>query len=146
MREGPGALRVLAFDFGTGHIGVAAGQTLTGGAEAVGVLKARDGNPDWTAVATLLADWQPDRLLVGLPLNMDGSESPFCLRARKFARRLHGRFGLRVCMVDERLSTSEAKFLQGTPRQNYRKKPVDALAARLICETWLLNPDLCMSP
>ncbi|KKK61015.1 hypothetical protein LCGC14_3018540, partial [marine sediment metagenome] len=65
---------LLAFDFGTRQIGVAVGQTLSGSANPLTVLKARDGIPDWTQIASLLEEWKPDRLLVGLPLNMDGSE------------------------------------------------------------------------
>ena len=136
---------VLAFDYGIGQIGVAVGQTLTGGASPLTVLKARDGQPDWSHIQSLIAEWRPDLLLVGLPLNMDGSESEFCSRARKFARRLHGRFGLEAAMVDERLSTREAKSRAG-PRESYRDDPVDNLAAQLILETWLAQPEFAQAP
>lgn len=65
---------LLCFDFGTRQIGVAYGQTQTGTAAPVAVLKARDGQPRWEEIARLIDDWRPARLLVGLPLNMDGSE------------------------------------------------------------------------
>lgn len=129
----------LAFDFGVGQIGVAVGQTLTGSATPLTVLKARDGRPDWSQIESLLADWRPHLLLVGLPLNMDGTESDFCARARKFARRLHGRFGLEVKMVDERLTTREAKSRAGY-RESYRTQPVDNLAAQILLESWLNDP------
>lgn len=139
----------LAFDYGLRAIGCAVGQTLSASASPVSVLKARDGQPDWQAVEEVISQWQPDLLLVGLPLNMDGSESEFCLRARKFARRLQGRFGLPVKMVDERLSSREAKGRSGRhgkDAHNYRKHPVDDLAAQIILETWLGNPDYALSP
>lgn len=130
----------MAFDFGTRQIGVAIGQTLTQTATALAVFPANDGIPDWIQLQKLLAEWRPDHLLVGLPLNMDGSESEFCLRARKFARRLHGRFGISVGMVDERLTTFEAKQNRG-PTASYRENPVDSEAARIILTSWLAAPE-----
>lgn len=130
---------LLCFDFGTRQIGVAYGQTLTATAAPVAVLKARDGQPQWEAVTRLIAEWRPDRLLVGLPLNMDGSESDFCRRARRFARRLRERTGKPVTMIDERLSTAAAKAQAG-PIRDYRRQPVDGLAAVLILQTWLAEP------
>ena len=73
------------------------------------MLKARDGIPDWDRVKALIDEWQPDFFVVGLPLNMDGSESELCLRARKFAKRLHGRYHRDYAMMDERLSSFDAK-------------------------------------
>lgn len=148
MPEKP--VTLLAFDFGTGQIGVAVGQSLTGSANPLTVLRARDGIPNWEQIAGLLAEWQPDQLLVGLPLNMDGSESAFCQRARKFARRLNGRFGLKVAMVDERLSTFEARgqsknhSLRRTG--SYQQSLVDDLAAVIILNTWLSDPSLAQAP
>ena len=136
---------VLAFDFGTRQIGLAVGQTLTASGRPLAVLKARDGQPNWQQVADYIKQWQPDVLIVGLPLNMDGSESPFCQRARKFARRLQGRMVLPVKMVDERLSTAEAKSRSERPN-SYRENPVDSEAACLILETWLQNPEIGLTP
>jgi putative pre-16S rRNA nuclease len=140
---------LLAFDFGTRQIGVAVGQTLSGSANPLTILKARDGIPDWTKIERLLEQWKPDRLLVGLPLNMDGSESDFCARTRKFARRLHGRFGLKVSMVDERLSTFEAKQLaweRNRKQSSYRDQPIDDLAAAMILQSWMSDPELAIDP
>lgn len=100
---------LLSFDFGTKSIGVAIGQQLTGTARPLAALKANDGVPDWNKIEALLKEWQPDRVVVGLPLNMDGTEQPLTARARKFANRLHGRFGVQVDLHDERLSTVEAR-------------------------------------
>ncbi|WIO74141.1 Holliday junction resolvase RuvX [Porticoccaceae bacterium LTM1] len=129
---------LLAFDYGTRSIGVATGQTVTGSANALTELRARDGVPNWDEIEKLLKEWQPQLVLVGLPLNMDDTESEFAARARKFAKRLHGRFGVQVAMVDERLSTREAKALAGQ-RDSYRENPVDAIAAQLILESWLTD-------
>lgn len=132
--------RVLGFDYGTRQIGVAVGQTVTGSAQPLMVLKARDGIPDWQQIAGLLDEWKPDALIVGLPLNMDGTPSEMSVRAEKFARRLEGRYQLRVHCVDERLSTFEAKQSLRDSRRtpsSYRDDPVDALAAALLLQTWL---------
>ncbi len=136
----PKAVRVLGFDYGTRQIGVASGQSLTGSAAPLTVLRARDGIPDWEEIAGLIGEWRPDALVVGLPLNMDGSASEMSTRAEKFARRLEGRFNLPVHRVDERLSTFEAKHTlkeQGRSPASYRTDPVDGIAAALLLETWL---------
>lgn len=132
--------RLLGFDYGTRQIGVAVGQTLTRNAQPLRVLKARDGVPDWQQIAALIDEWKPDALVVGLPLNMDGSPSDMSARAQKFARRLEGRYQLTVHCVDERLSTFEAKQTLRDSRRtpsSYRDDPVDALAAALLLQTWL---------
>lgn len=129
---------VLAFDFGTKRIGVAIGNTLTGTARPLSVLKADNGSPDWDKLAALVAEWKPVQLLVGLPLNMDGSESELSARARKFANRLGGRLSLPVATVDERLSSFEARGeLQRSNSRPGARPEVDALAATIILESWL---------
>jgi len=130
---------VLAFDFGMVQIGVAVGNTLLRTTQPLAILRARAGIPDWQALEQLVQDWQPDLLLVGDPLNMDGSDSELCERARKFARRLHGRLGLPVTMVDERLTSFEAKQVsreQGH-RGDYKRRPIDSQAAELVLQSWL---------
>jgi len=132
---------LLSFDFGTKSIGVAIGQQLTGTARPLAALKANDGVPDWNKIEALLKEWQPDRVVVGLPLNMDGSEQPLTARARKFANRLHGRFGVQVDLHDERLSTVEARaelFERGGFRA-LSKGSVDSLSAVIILESWFEN-------
>ncbi len=130
---------LLSFDYGTKNIGVASGQTITGTATELTPLKAKDGVPDWSAIEKLLAEWRPDLVLVGLPLNMDDSESDLSARARKFANRVHGRFGVKVELVDERLSTFAAKgeMMERGGSRDYKHNPVDSIAARLILEAWL---------
>jgi putative Holliday junction resolvase len=133
------AQRILAFDFGLRQIGVAVGNTRLGTTQALRILPAKEGAPNWDEVSSLAREWQPDLLLVGDPLNMDGSESELARRARKFAKRLHGRLGLPVQMVDERLSSFEAKRTsreQGH-KGNYKARPIDSLAAEIILRSWL---------
>lgn len=134
--------RVMAFDFGVRWIGVAVGQSLLGTGSAVARLKARDGIPQWPEIDALLDEWLPQRLVVGLPLNMDGSESEMSLRARKFSRRLDDRFRGDVCLVDERLTSHAAK--QGRHARgealDFAGIGVDGDAAVLILEDWFRSP------
>ncbi|MFU8814261.1 MAG: Holliday junction resolvase RuvX [Pseudomonadales bacterium] len=120
---------VLAFDFGLRHIGVAAGQTVTGTASPLVTLRANHGKPDWQAVSQLVTEWRPVRLLVGLPLNMDDTDSAMSARATIFANQLQRRTGIAVDMVDERLTTRAAREQQ--PLRAHEQ------AAVLIAETWL---------
>ncbi|KAA8998194.1 Holliday junction resolvase RuvX [Affinibrenneria salicis] len=129
---------IIAFDFGTRSIGAAIGQDITRTARALRAFKAQDGSPDWRQIEALLKEWQPALVVVGLPLNMDGSEQPITARARKFANRLHGRFGVQVALHDERLSTVEARadlFSHGGFRA-LDKGSVDAASAVIILESW----------
>ncbi|WP_128178108.1 Holliday junction resolvase RuvX [[Pantoea] beijingensis] len=131
-------MTLLSFDFGTKSIGVAIGQQLTGTARPLTAIKANDGIPDWNKIELLLKEWQPDHVVVGLPLNMDGTEQPLTARARKFANRLHGRFGVQVELHDERLSTVEARadlFSRGGFRA-LNKGSVDSQSAVIILESW----------
>jgi len=137
---------VLGFDYGLRQIGVAVGQGITLQARELCVLKAQDGVPNWQQIASLLKEWQPDAIVVGLPLNMDGTISEMSTRATKFARRLHGRFQLPVYTHDERLTSFEAKghYAKQGHKGDYHKAPVDALAAALMVESWLANYSLSM--
>ena len=142
---------VIAFDYGLRQIGVAHGQTLTCSAEGISILKASDGVPNWDQTEALLLEWKPNLLLVGLPLNMDGSESELSRLARKFARRLQGRFNIDVLMVDERLTSQDAKSTlreAGSERQSGRidLTKIDHLAAALILQSWLEQPTLGQTP
>jgi len=129
---------LLAFDYGTKNIGAACGQTISRSANTLPPLKAKDGIPEWPMIEKLLAEWKPDLVLVGLPLNMDDSEGELAVRARKFANRLHGRFGVKVELIDERLTSFAAKgeVMERGGSRDYKKNPVDSIAARLIMESW----------
>lgn len=131
---------LLGFDYGTKQIGVAVGQVITGQARELCTLKAQNGAPDWALVEKLFKEWQPDAVVVGLPLNMDGTPSEMSARAEKFARRLNGRFNVPAYTHDERLTTFEAKgerMARGGQRGSYRDNPVDAIAAALLLQGWL---------
>ncbi|MGS0728269.1 Holliday junction resolvase RuvX, partial [Shewanella sp. 0m-11] len=84
---------VLGFDYGTKSIGIAIGQELTASARPLLSIKAVDGIPRWEEIGALINEWKPDLVVVGLPLNMDGTEQEMTQRARKFANRINGRFG-----------------------------------------------------
>ena len=137
--------RVMAFDFGTRRIGVAVGQELLGSGQPVALVPARDGIPDWQQIESLLEEWRPDLVVVGLPLNMDDTENDMCARARKFGKRLHGRYHVPVEMVDERLTSFEAKgdVMAAGGSRDFGRHGVDDRAAVLILETWFgLQGDL----
>ncbi len=126
----------LCFDFGTKRIGIAVGQELTRTATALVTLNSPDGGPDWTNISRLIEEWQPDALVVGLPLYLDGNESESSRLARRFGNRLAGRYNLPVFTADERLSSSEAEaILAGQGR--FDKADIDKLAAQLILQSWL---------
>ena len=139
---------VLGFDFGTKKAGVAIGQRITATAAPLSPLVMRDGIPDWTLIERLLKEWQPQALIVGLPLNMDDTESELSHLARKFARRLHGRFNLPVFMVDERLSSRAARDLldEVAERRKGKKPSLDSTAAALMVESWLAQPECGLAP
>ena len=129
---------LIAFDFGTKSIGAAVGQRITGTARPLAALKANDGNPDWTLIERLLREWQPEAVIVGLPLNMDGTEQPLTARARKFANKIHGRVGVKIILHDERLSTVEARaglFEHGGYRA-LNKGRIDSASAVVILESF----------
>jgi len=125
---------ILAFDYGTHKIGVASGNSLLGTATPLKALPCKNTQPNWDDIAALLKEWEPEGLVVGLPLNMDGSESESTARAKKFANRLKGRFGMKVWLVDERLSTREARERTGIRQADNR---VDSMAAVIIAEGFL---------
>ena len=129
---------VLGFDFGLKRIGVAVGQTITGSANPLTILKANRGEPDWSLIQKLIDEWAADALVVGLPLNMDGTEQPITTKARAFAQQLEKNFYLPVYLVDERLTTVAAKdemhtHLKGAARFDR----ADSISAQLIVESWM---------
>ena len=117
------------------------GQSITGTAQGLPAFKAQDGIPNWAQIEKVIAEWQPDLLVVGLPLNMEGTEQPLTQRARKFGNRLQGRFNLPVAFQDERLTTVEARseiFSRGGYKA-LKKDKVDSISACLILESWFEN-------
>ncbi len=129
----------IGFDFGYKRIGVAVGQRLTGSASPLSTLDAKLGVPNWEMIQKLMTQWQPRAFIVGLPTCIDDSEQYTTAASRGFARQLRKRFALPVHLVDERLTTVEARaylFDKG----GYRKinsSEVDSIAACVILEQWL---------
>ncbi|CAA2930508.1 Holliday junction resolvase RuvX [Arsenophonus endosymbiont of Bemisia tabaci] len=129
---------IIAFDFGTLSIGIAIGQAITATARPLTAIKAKDGKPNWLDIEKIIQEWKPELAIVGLPLNMDGTEQPISNQARKFANRLHGRFGIQVTLHDECLTTIEARaqlFNQGGYRA-LNKSKIDSISAVIILESW----------
>ena len=105
--SGGRTLTLLAFDYGVKRVGVATGNTLTRQAQPLRTIAA-EGEARFQQIGKLIAEWQPDALVIGVPFHPDGQPHENTVRARKFGRQLHGRFGLAVHEVDERYSTTEA--------------------------------------
>jgi len=133
------AATFLAFDYGEKYIGVAAGSRHSRQAQALTTLRGSAKNPDWVRISRLIEEWRPDALVVGLPLNMDGSDNPMTQAARAFGQRLQDRYNLPVHMVDERLSTLAARDIlneAGVPMRRH-KSHLDRLAAQTILQAFL---------
>ena len=136
-------LSLLAIDYGERRIGLATGSIAAGISSALRTLLARDGTPDWTELDSVVNEWRPDILVIGLPYNMDGSESDMTTRVRKFVKLLAERYGLPVETVDERLTSAEAEARlkeqrrQGIRTRKLKKEDVDSMAAQLIAESWM---------
>lgn len=133
----------LGFDFGFKRIGMAVGQRLTCSASPLPTLRAQVGIPDWDAVAKVITQWTPAALIVGIPTCIDGRELYTTAAVRRFAKELRKRFPLPVHLVDERLSTVEARgqlFAQGGYRK-IKQTEVDSIAACVILEQWLQYPE-----
>ncbi len=132
---------ILAFDFGLRRIGVAVGQTVTGSASPLGVVVNGAGGPDFDAIAALIDEWSPARLIVGLPLHADGSPGELEPQVDAFVAAL-GRFRLPVTTVDERYTSREAESVlknaraQGT-RGRITREMIDSAAAEFIAERFL---------
>ena len=132
---------IIAFDFGLRRIGVAVGQQVTNSANPLCAISNGEDGPDWERIASLVREWQPARLVVGVPVHADGSPSGLGKFATAFIRDL-ARFDLPVDAVDERYSSVEAEaLLKSRRKQGLRgrigKADIDAAAATLIAERWL---------
>ena len=134
---------ILAIDFGGRRIGIASGSVIAGTSSQVAALIATNGAPDWQQFDNIVNEWGPDLLVVGMPYNMDGSESAMSEKAKVFADVLAARYDLPVDMVDERLTSAEASSILkeqrrlGLKTKKINKAEIDSLAACLIAESWL---------
>jgi len=128
---------ILGFDYGEKRIGVAVGQTLTSQANPLITLQSKQQKPDWETIAALIKEWQASELVVGHPLQLDGTTQPVTAAAEKFARQLAGRYHLPVHLMDERLTSASAESELREQGQRYQKEDIDMHAARLILQDWL---------
>jgi putative holliday junction resolvase len=134
----------LGFDYGGKFIGVAVGSTQSGQAQALATVRvSANKTPDWSHITRLIDQWRPDALVVGLPLNMDGSEQTMTHAARAFGDRLKERYNLPIHMVDERLTTRAAKdvlYAEGVAGTR-QKRRLDEVAAQTILQSFLNGQD-----
>jgi putative Holliday junction resolvase len=140
---------ILGFDFGERRIGVAVGNTLTGGASPVTIIQATESQLRFAQLGRLIAQWCPDRLVVGRPTHSDGKPLPVTARCERFARQLQGRFGKPVHLVNENYSTTSARALDDEARTAYRgrasREDEDAAAAAIVLQQWLDQPTPALS-
>ena len=129
----------LAFDFGTRNIGVASGQKLTGTATPLQKINAKRGVPNWKEVEDLIKKWQPTALIVGVPINLDGTEHEITNYAKNFIRQLEERFHLPVYAAEERLTTKAARsrIFEAGGYKALQAESIDSFAAKLILEEWM---------
>ena len=128
-------MQILAFDFGTQHIGVAVGQTVTKTSSPLIILNvALEGKEIWKTISSLIDEWKPDQLLVGKPLNMDGTPSEMMKKVDPFFNKLQKISNIPCELVDERLTSFEAKQLIETQSKDDR---VDDLAAKIFLDNWI---------
>jgi putative Holliday junction resolvase len=132
---------ILAFDFGLRRIGVAVGQQVTGSANPIAVIANGENGPDWAAIEVLIREWQPGRIIVGMPSHADGSPSEISNAVERFIKEL-ARFERPIETEDERYSSLEAEELLKSERAlglrgRIRKEMIDSAAATLIAERWL---------
>ncbi len=129
----------LAFDFGLKCIGVAVGQSITRTASPLSIINAQNGIPNWRGIDNLITKWQPQALIVGVPVNLDGTNQEMTKYARDFAAQLHARYHLPVHEIDERLTTKSAReeIYEKGGYKALQKEPIDSIAAKLILEDWM---------
>ncbi len=126
---------LLGFDYGRKRIGVAVGQQLTQSATPLMTLQARNGEPDWTVVTSLIKEWNPEALVVGIPYHMDGMKQDMSKWALRFCRQLEGRYHLPVYKAEERLTSYQAESCMDM--KSRKRGDTDPLAAQIILQDWL---------
>ena len=131
-------MQIIAFDYGEKKIGVAVGQTSTNTSSPLQIIFNKDNKTNWTSISSLLDEWKPDLILLGKPLNMDGSDSEIMKKVDKFYKELKSIYDTDIEFVDERLTTFEAReILKDEKHDN-----VDAHAAKILIDNWFdINRD-----
>ncbi len=135
---------ILAFDFGLQRTGVAVGNTLTGSATPECTLQSKNDTPNWDEITKLIEDWKPEKIIVGMPTELDDSENPLQKKVIRFSNQLNGRYNIPVEHENEQFSSIEAaqrlkQLRQSGRKQKIKKQEVDKIAASIILETWMKN-------
>ena len=125
-------MQIIAFDYGEKKIGVAVGQTSTNTSSPLKIIFNKDNKTNWISISSLLDEWKPDLILLGKPLNMDGSESEIMKKVEKFYKELKSIYDADIEFVDERLTTFEAREIL----KNEKQDNVDAHAAKILIDNW----------
>ena len=125
-------MQIIAFDYGEKKIGVAVGQTSTNTSSPLKIIFNKDNKTNWISISSLLDEWKPDLILIGKPLNMDGSDSEIMKKVDKFYKELKSIYDADIEFVDERLTTFEAREILKDEKQDN----VDAHAAKILIDNW----------
>jgi len=125
-------MQIIAFDFGTKKIGVAVGQTETYTSSPLQIIINKDDKVNWSEISILLNEWKPELIIIGKPLNMDGSDSEIMKQVEKFYQKLKNTYDINLEYIDERLTTFEAKQILEDTDINQ----VDANAAKILIDNW----------
>jgi len=125
-------MQIIAFDYGEKKIGVAVGQTSTNTSSPLQIIFNKDNKTNWVSISSLLDEWKPDLILLGKPLNMDGSESEIMKKVDKFYKELKSIYDADIEFIDERLTTFEAREILKDEKQDN----VDAHAAKILIDNW----------
>ena len=133
---------VMAFDYGLRNIGIAIGQNITKSASTFYAIKAKEGVPDWIKLDSIVEEWEPGLFIVGDPFNMDGTKSEFQKKIAKFSTELQNRYEIELQMIDERLTTKEAKDrIQDKPDGIKDSANKHSISAQIILEDWFRSID-----
>ena len=134
-------MQILAFDFGTKKIGVAVGQTFTKSSSPLAVVFNKDNRINWDQILEIINEWQPQLMLIGKPLNMDGTDSDIMKLVEKFHKKLYKLTGIECKYIDERLTSFEArqnfKELMTENKTSIKSEAIDAHAAKILIDNWL---------
>ena len=125
-------MQIIAFDYGTKKIGVAVGQTETYTSSPLHIILNKDDKVNWSEISILLNEWKPELIIIGKPLNMDGSDSEIIKQVEKFYQKLKNTYDINLEYIDERLTTFEAKQILEDTDINQ----VDANAAKILIDNW----------
>ena len=136
------------------RIGIAIAQEVTGTARPLTTVSAIKHKPDWESISKIITEWQPDLLVIGLPLHMDGTEQDMTQAARRFSNQLNGRYQIPIALMDERLTSNEAESIlkeQSSSGSLFRgslftdKAQIDMMSAQLILQSWMSQQQMINS-